>query len=123
MKPGPLPDSAHNEEKDPLWNLLASSPLSQPDPWFAVRTVARCRREGLKAEKSVNFLSFARVWRWTLGSGVFAVCLTMGLMFSQVQTEKTDKQKNVQEAFEIMASIDNDSDSPAAAPSWQDNSL
>jgi len=43
------------------------------------------------------------------------------LMMNQVQTEPVDKQKNVQEAFEIMASIDTDSDSSATP--WQDSSF
>jgi hypothetical protein len=35
------------------------------------------------------------------------------------------KQKSVQEAFEIMASLepDSDSSSPSSTPSWQDSSL
>jgi len=41
-----------------------------------------------------------------------------------VQTQDADQQKNVQEAFEIMASSDNsDTDSSASSASWQDSSL
>ncbi len=66
------------------------------------------------------------MWRWALGGGL-GICLAVSLLvaqIAQVHTEKVDEQKNVQEAFEIMASIDNgSSDSDASSSPWQDSSL
>jgi hypothetical protein len=121
MNTGPLNDPSAGEENDPVWALLASAPLLQPDPWFAVRTVARCRREGFSPRKGLASLS--RAWRWVLGGGSVTVSLALVMMFTQVQAEKADQQKNVQEAFEIMANIDTDSNSDASSSSWQDTSL
>jgi hypothetical protein len=119
------------DDKDPVWRLLDHAPLPEPDAWFAARTLARCRNEALAAE-SGGMVSLARVWRWALGGGV-AICLALTLAVTQqvqhTHTEKVDNQKNVQEAFEIIASIDNsssdsDSSSSSASPStWQDSSL
>jgi hypothetical protein len=124
MNAGPSRDIPPGDDLDPrdaaLWRLLGRAPMPEPDGWFATRALARCRTEKRAA--------FVRVWRWVLGSGL-GVCLAVGLLVSQVTqvpTEKVDNQKNVQEAFEIMASIDNssaDSDSSASPSSWQDSSL
>jgi hypothetical protein len=104
---------------DPLWHLLGRAPRPEPDAWFTVRTLARCRHEGLGME--LGGASLARMWRWALGGGL-AVSLAVALVATQFQSEKVDKQKNVQEAFEILASIDTDSDSSSSS-SWQDSSL
>jgi len=129
MKAGSFNDRPQNNrgdefelENDPLWNLLAQAPRPEPDAWFAARTMARCRNEGLGGETSgVTSLSrLARMWRWALGGGL-ALSMALVLVVTQIQSEKVDKQKNVQEAFEIMASMDSDSDSSSS--SWQDSSL
>lgn len=132
MKAGPPNDHPQNRRgdendlaNDPVWRLLAQAPLPEPDAWFAVRTLARCRHEGLGGESNAiaSFSRFARMWRWALGGGL-AVSMAVALVMTQIQTEKVDKQKNVQEAFEIMASIDSDSDSSSSSSSsWQDSSL
>jgi len=106
--------------------LLGRAPMPEPDAWFTARTLARCRSE--KQET----VSFARIWRWALGSGL-GICLAVSLLVVQVkpvapvQSQNVDPQRNVQEAFEIMASSDNsDSDSStstSASTSWQDSSL
>jgi len=109
------------DDNDPIWQLLAESPRPEPDAWFAVRTMARCRN--VVAEGFV----FRAVWRWALGGGL-GVCLAVVLLMPQPQALSVsavpDKQKNVQEAFEIMASLDTpDSSSSSSTSSWQDSSL
>ena len=109
------------DDNDPLWQLLAKSPRPEPDDWFAVRTLARCRNTGLGME-SVNF---RMVWRWTLGGGL-GVCLAIFMLVPHTPVPATapDQQKDVQEAFAIMASIDNsDSSSSSSTSTWQDSSL
>jgi hypothetical protein len=105
--------------------LLAQAPRPEPDAWFAARTMARCRHEGLgQVEPMISanwFSSISGMWRWAVGGGL-TLCLAMAVVVNQVQTEKADKQKNVQEAFEIVASVDSDSDS-SSSTSWQDSSL
>jgi hypothetical protein len=128
MKVGPpnnAPQNRRGDEPDPLndpvWGLLAQAPLPEPDAWFAARALARCRHEGLGAESGVVLLSrFARMWRWALGGGL-ALSMALALGVAQIQSQKVEKQDNVQEAFEIMASMDNDSESSSS--SWQDSSL
>ena len=127
MKAGPPndpPQDAPLDENDPMndpvWHLLARAPRPEPDAWFAARTLARCRHEGLRRDSGV--ISLARMWRWALGGGV-ALSMTLALVVTRVHSEKADKQKSVQEAFEIMASIDTDSESPPSSSSWQDSSL
>jgi len=122
MKVGPNNDPEQDmrrEENDPLWRLLAQSPRPEPDGWFAARTLVRCRGE-LQASSQAWFPHLAQIWRWALGGGL-AVSLALVLMASQLQTEKVPQQPKVQEAFEIMASIDTDSDS-SSTTSWQDSS-
>jgi len=128
MKAGPTDHPSRAEQPDendplhdPLWRLLARAPLPEPDAWFTSRALARCRREGRGMISLAKFSRFALVWRWALGGGV-GLALAVGLAIAQSQSEKADKQKKVQEAFEIMASIDTDSDS-SSTPSWQDSSL
>ncbi len=126
MKAGPLNNSPHDkreDENDPVWNLLARSPRPEPDAWFAARTLARCRNEGAGVDSPAWFFHLTGIWRWALGGGL-ALSLALALVVTQVQTEKADKQKNVQEAFEIMASMDTDTDSSSStSSSWQDSSL
>jgi len=131
MKPGPHEDSPEDtgwDEKDPLWRALGRAPLPEPDGWFAARTLARCRNEALAAD-SGGTVSLARVWRWALGGGV-AICMALTLAVTQqvgqVHTATVDNQKNVHEAFEIIASIDNNSSSDSDSSSsstWQDSKL
>ena len=122
------PDEPLLDDNDPVWRLLAESPRPEPDAWFAVRTLARCRNEALAAD-SGGTVSLARVWRWALGGGV-AICMALTLAVTQqvgqVHTATVDNQKNVQEAFEIIASIDNNSSSDSDSSSsstWQDSKL
>ena len=135
MKAGPNHDPSpeyRSEENDPLWDLLAQSPRPEPDAWFAARTMARCRHEGLSAERLMPVRGvFSKIWRWLVGGGLvasFAAVLLISQTFQAVQTDTAEKQKNVQEAFEVMATIDNnDSDSSSSSTStstsWQDTSL
>jgi len=108
-------DDASAEINDPVWRLLGRSPLPRPDGWFTGRTLARCRvleRRGWG------------LWRWALGMGLgFAVA---AVAVTRLQDEQVvAKQKNVQEAFDIVASVGTDADSsPDSAPtSWEDSSL
>ncbi len=120
----PAPDARLDESDplaDPLWRLLGRAPLPEPDAWFAASTLARCRHEG---QAAVSKIRLAPIWRWALGGGM-GLALAVILMIAQIDSiasEKADKQKKVQEAFEIMASIDTDPDS-SSSPSWQDSSL
>jgi hypothetical protein len=127
MNAGPSSDLPHGSDVDPrhedVWRLLGRAPMPQPDGWFVARAVARCRSEKRAAR------SLARVWRWALGGG-FGVCLAVGLLVAQIgpvapaPSQPVDDQKNVQEAFEIMASIDNsDTDTSSSSTTWQDSSL
>lgn len=130
MKAGPPNDSPQNRRRDDdhlddqVWRLLAQAPRPEPDAWFAARTLARCRNEDLGGETNgiPSILKLTRVWRWALGGGL-ALSMATALVVTQIQSEKVDQQKNVQEAFEIMASIDSDSDSSSSSTSWQDSSL
>ena len=122
MKTGPPnepPRDARLDENDPVWRLLARSPRAEPEAWFAARALARCRREGLSVESSARFAMLARAWRWALG-GVLAFSMALAFVTTQVHShsKKVDKQQKVQRAFELMASIDTDSDSspPSSSP-------
>ena len=131
MKAGPLPKSRPDllpEDADPVWRLLCRAPLPEPDAWFTARTLARCRHEGLGMDAGAGFRAhFTQNWSWALGGGL-GFCLAVVLLGTQSPpenekvAEKIDKQKSVQEAFEIMASVDSDSDSSSPS-SWQDSSL
>jgi hypothetical protein len=127
MNAGPSSDFPNGKDVDPrheaVWGLLERAPMPQPDAWFTARTLARCRTDRRET------ISLARVWRWALGGGL-GICLAIGLLIAQVgqstpvPTQEAVQQKNVQEAFEIMASSDNsDTDSSASSSSWQDSSL
>jgi len=134
MKAGPPHDSppdARWDDDDPLWDLLGRAPRPEPDGWFATRALARCRKESKTAEVGIAaHFRFAQIWRWALGSGL-AASMAIALMVAQVNSgqvnsgqihpPKADNQKNVQEAFQIVAAVDTDADSPS--PSWQDSSL
>ena len=124
MNAGPASDFPQGDDLDPrheaVWRVLGRAPLPEPDAWFAARTLARCRSDKQAA------LSLGRVWRWALGGGL-GICLSVTLLFaqvSQVPSEKVDQHQNVQEAFEIVASMNNpDTDSSTSASSWEDSSL
>jgi hypothetical protein len=122
MKAGPPDNSPQDmrwDENDPVWHLLGHAPRPEPDAWFTVRTLARCRYEGSGIE--AGRVSLARMWRWALGGGL-AVSMALALVVTQFPSEKVDKEKNVQEAFQILASVDTDPDSSSSS-SWQDSSL
>jgi hypothetical protein len=114
------------DDNDPLWQLLGKSPRPEPDDWFVVRTLARCRNTGLGMEG----IDFRTIWRWALGGGL-SVCLAIVLLVPHNRSEAVvpEQQKNVQEAFEIMASMDNSASDSASSSStsptstWQDSSL
>ncbi len=123
MNAGPSNDPAPEKQwdendplSDPVWRLLARSPRPEPDAWFAARTLARCRNEAPAREAA----PFVRMWRWALGGGL-ALSMALALVVTQIRSQTDDRQKNVQEAFEIMASIDSDSDTTSS--SWQDSSF
>jgi hypothetical protein len=129
MREGFPPDDDRAEAGDPVWGLLARSPRPEPDAWFAVRTLARCRHAEVRAES--RSLMLGRFWRWALGTGL-GVGLAALLMTTSAPTDSPQpaSQKNVQEAFEIMASMGSDSDSTASSSAssssstaWQDSSL
>ena len=111
------------DENDPVFRLLAQSPRPEPDAWFAARTLARCRNESLSSDERMNARFFVRVWRWALGGGGLAAAMAVALMVhSQPGPVTVQTQPNVQDAFEIVASVDSDSDSSSSS-SWQDSSL
>jgi hypothetical protein len=105
---------------DPLDRLLDLVPAPQPDPWFTARTVARCRMSD-SAPEQVSFFRTMNFWsRWALpGLGVL---LLTGISLQQVHRIHTlhvhHRQDRAREAFEVISSMDKDSDS-----SWQDSSL
>jgi hypothetical protein len=97
------------EKNDPLWTLLGQAGTPEPDPWFTGRTLALCREARAKARRTRTLV------RWLLGAGVGA-SLAVGLITVR-PSEPAVPQQKVQEAFEVIASMD-DSDSSA----WQDSS-
>jgi hypothetical protein len=121
MNAGPSRDFPTGDELDPrddaLERLLDRAPLPEPDAWFAARTLALCRSEKQSAQ------ALARIWRWALGGGL-GICLAVSLLMTQIapfENPKVDQHQNVQEAFEIVASMDNsDTESSATSTSWQD---
>lgn len=127
MTVNPYNDNPRNprlDENDPVWGLLARAPLPEPDAWFTTRTLARCREE--TPEPKLSWTSIGRVWRWALGGGL-GVCLAVTLMMTQTPPHpaSTDDQQNVQEAFEIVASVGSEpgSDTDSSSSStWQDSS-
>ena len=108
------------ESSDPLDRLLLRAPLASPDPWFTARTVARCRYSQAPAKSSLGWLRFGP--RWAIG-GVFALFL-FGFTVQQLHHSHkihSHKQRSVQEAFEIMASLGSDADATTSA--GQDSSF
>jgi hypothetical protein len=105
---------------DPLDRLLGLSPLPRPDPWFAARTMARCRLS--PPVERFSFLRSIHFWSRWVPVSVF-VLFAAGLSLQQFHRMHTlavhHQQAQVQEAFEAMASMDDDSDTT----SWQDSSL
>jgi hypothetical protein len=123
MKESPDNRNARLDENDPVWQLLARAPQPEPDAWFTARTLARCRQAGEQLER--GWMPIGRIWRWALGGGL-GVCLAVVLMVTQMQVQSTAPaadQKNVQEAFEVVANLGSDSDSSSTSSTWQDNSL
>ena len=121
--PDEHPRDLRLDHHDPVWKLLGQAPLPQPDAWFAARTLARCRH--VKANAETGWILMSRIWRWALGGGL-GVSLAMALVVTQVHSTTHDsKQKKVQEAFAIVASLGADSDpsSTTSSSSWQDTSL
>jgi hypothetical protein len=112
------------DPSDPLWELLGHAPLREPDGWFAARTLARCRHTRLVMEP--GWAVFGQLWRRALGGGVGA-SLAIALVATQIRSESAAhvQQKNVQAAFEIVASLgtDSDSSSTTGSSSWQDSAL
>jgi hypothetical protein len=125
MKEGQFNDDRHDAEwdkSDPLWRLLGESPRPEPEPWFAARTLAHCRAAGRGVQFGVE--SFVQAWRWAVGTGL-GVTLAVVLVLTQIHAGSVvpEKQKKVQEAFEIMASLnssDSDSSTSSSSSSWQD---
>jgi hypothetical protein len=114
---GPLESSS---ETDPLDQLLGLSPLPPVDPWFAARTVARCRLSDSSPER-VPFFHSMNFWSRYALPGLF-VLFAAGISLQQAHRIHTLKmhhrQDRVREAFQVISSMGNDSDS-----SWQDSSL
>ena len=125
MKANESHDDRHDarlDENDPVWRLLGESPRPEPDAWFAVRTLARCRYAGAGAESHGFFLG--GVWRWALGGGL-GMCLAVVLMAGQIPrgSPAAEKQQKVQEAFEVMANLDSPEADASSASTDQDSSL
>jgi hypothetical protein len=109
-------DDASAEINDPVWRLLGRASMPRPDGWFTARTLARCRTPERRGGWGV--------WRWALGMGLGLAVATVAV--TRLQDEQVvAKQKNVQEAFDIVASVgtDADSSSDSAPTSWEDSSL
>jgi hypothetical protein len=126
MKSGSFPENdAHEEAGDPVWQLLGRAPRPEPDGWFTARTLARCRNSVGGPEAAAE--SGRGLWRWALGMTLGVGLAT--LMITRISTEQMQdaQQKNVQEAFDIVASMDADADGDNAnstpPASWQDSSL
>ena len=124
MKASPDNRDPRLDDDDPVWRLLARAPRPEPDGWFTARTLARCRQVKRQVERS--WTPFGHVWRWALGGGL-GVSLAAILVVAQVHPNPpapaSADQKNVQEAFEIVASVGSDSDSSSSSSTWQDSSL
>lgn len=112
------PEDLSLTDNDPVWRLLAESPRPEPDAWFTARTLALCRREA-----NLPSQAFGHVRRWLFGTGL-GVALAVTLVVMQIQsTPGSSTPPTVQDAFEIMASLDTvDSDSSSSSSSWQDSS-
>jgi hypothetical protein len=117
------------DENDPVWRLLAESPRPEPDAWFAVRTMARCRNAGLGSGLGLDSINFRTIWRWALGGGL-GVCLAVFLLVPHNQPSTTaaassqpqGQQQDVQDAFAYMASMDAQ-DASSSSTTTQDSSL
>lgn len=101
------------DPSDPLDRLLLRVPRAKPDSWFTARTLARCRNS-----TRPGTFSFWKCFRprWALG-GALAL-LAGGLTLQQFHHSaqlSSRKQLHAQEAFEVLASLD-DSDSAATTP-------
>jgi hypothetical protein len=120
------PQNEKWDENDPLWRLLESAPRQEPSAWFTTSTMARCRHE-VRAEKE-GWLSHGvtvQIWRWAFGgavalSGILAL-VTHVIVLNNENAQAASNQQNVQDAFQVMASMNTDPDS-SSSTSWQDSS-
>ncbi|MCE0496759.1 MAG: hypothetical protein LV481_02260 [Methylacidiphilales bacterium] len=123
MKASPDNHDPRLDDHDPVWQLLARAPRPEPDGWFTARTLARCRQAERRLGKGLA--PAWRVWRWALGGGI-GVSLAALLLVTQTHPNPAgaEDQKNVQEAFEVVASAGpgSDSDSSSTSSTWQDSS-
>jgi hypothetical protein len=113
----PLPPIEPSAGSDPLDRLLGRAPLAAPDAWFTARALARCRTSAPAGRPALSWSGFGR--RWAV-AGIFSLCLA-GFGLQQIHRNHTLRRHHrhsVQEAFEVMEKVGNDSDS-----SWQDSSL
>ncbi len=103
--------------------LLGRAPMPQPDAWFAARNDGALPDE--KAATVSPGACMALGGRQRLGSVPRGgVACRSGTARHAHAVGSGQSAENVQEAFEIMASIDNsDTDSAAPSTSWQDSSL
>jgi hypothetical protein len=120
------PRELRTEDNDPVWRLLSAAPRPAPDAWFTARTMARCRQERLV---DAGMISLGRMWRWAIGGGL-GVALAVVVLVTQIHSTvvmEPNKQKDVQDAFQILATVDTDPDSSSSSSSsstsWQDSSL
>ncbi len=110
------------DENDPVWRLLEESPRPEPDAWFTVRTLARCRLA--EPEAKSRGMAWSGLWRWMLGTGTgFGLALILMMTHVFPASMMSEKQKNAQEAFEIMASIPSSDADTTSSTSWQESSL
>jgi len=124
MTAGPFNDRDRREENaDPVWRLLARSPLPLPDGWFSARTLARCRN--VQVARQSRRAKLAWLWRGLAGAGL-AACLAIFLVGREAAPSASSSvvagQRNVQEAFEILATMQPDTDTSSSS-SWQDSDL
>ncbi len=109
------------DESDSLSRLLGQSQLAEPPAWFAAQTLALCRQQRPRTLLDTMRENAVQVWRWTLAGGL-AMSMALALMITHVPTEAPPEHHTVQEAFEVVAAMNSDSDSSSTS-SWQEQSL
>jgi hypothetical protein len=126
MKAGPphnFPQDKRWDEKDPLWRLLGEARRPEPSAWFTTTTLARCHHEAhVEKEGWLPHGVTVQIWRWAF-AGALATCGIVAFMTHLItlNAETATSQKNVQDAFEVMAAMNTDPDSSPSS-SWQDSS-
>jgi hypothetical protein len=80
-------------EEDPLWKLLGSAPLEEPEGWFTARTLAR-----LHHQPKTSWWVLPR-WIW---AGSLACLLLTSSGFYLYQQHCTTEVAKTQEAFELL---------------------